>query len=50
MKGYKEFSCNCGKEFTDFDLWFNHIIISKHMPLTEEDIQKIKEFAQKLAQ
>lgn len=48
MRGYSEFSCSCGKKFDDFDLWFNHMHISGHIKLTDEEIQKLREYAAKL--
>lgn len=48
MRGFKDFQCRCGKEFTDFDLWWNHMFISKHIILTNDDIQHLMEFANKI--
>ena len=50
MKNHKEFQCRCLKTFTNFDEWFNHIWINKHIMLTEQEVQSIKEFAAKLEQ
>lgn len=49
MRGFNNFSCKCGKEFTDFDEWFNHMCVSKHIILTDEDIEKLREFVIKIA-
>ena len=48
MRGHNQFSCSCGKKFEDFDLWFNHMHISGHIILTDEEIDTIREYAQKL--
>ena len=49
MVGFNEFQCRCGKQFTDFELWWNHMFISKHIILTDQDIEHLKEFVKRYA-
>lgn len=48
MKDVTDYVCRCGKIFESFDDWWNHNIISKHIIMTEEDIEGLKEFVAKL--
>ncbi len=47
MSGFKEFQCSCSKQFDDFDSWFNHMHLSGHIKLTDEEIQRLREFVEK---
>lgn len=40
MKDVKVFDCKCGRTFTNFDDWWNHIILAKHITLEKEDVDR----------
>jgi hypothetical protein len=48
MKGFEEFKCNCGKEFKDFDLWFNHLHLTGHLIMSEQDLDRLREYVTKI--
>jgi len=43
MRNVTKFECRCGKTFSDFDSWWNHGIIKKHLFLTNEDVNNFME-------